>query len=167
MTSFRIRPRFTYTSKRSVHEVQMAVQEAFDRHQPDLLMESIPGHLVFRIPEPARHVWSPQLSVNLEWDEWEHEAIIRGLYGPNPQIWAMFTFGYAVLSLLGVFIGIIGSSQWSLGKEAPILWTLPILLAGGVGLYFLSQFGQKMGAEQTFTLHHFIEKALGDRVIIR
>jgi hypothetical protein len=35
------------------------------------------------------------------------------------------------------------------------------------GLYFVSQIGQKLGAEETFALHHFVEENLGVKIHIK
>jgi hypothetical protein len=43
---------------------------------------------------------------------------------------------------------------------------LPFFLGGLAILYFVAQTGQKMGAEQTFQLHHFFEESIGETVHI-
>jgi hypothetical protein len=58
---------------------------------------------------------------------------------------------------LALFVTIIGTSQLMLELPGRILWILPFLGGMGFFLYILSQTGQKLGAEQTFTLHHFFE----------
>jgi hypothetical protein len=167
MTSFRIRPRFTYLSRRTPESIQDHLQAEWTAKQPDCLLEMIPGHAVLKISPEHQHYWSPQLSLNLEWDEFGGETTIRGLYGPNPNVWALFFFSYAALGILAVFIGIIGFANLSLDKAAPILWVLPVLGIIAVVLYVFSQFGQKLGAEQTYELHHFFESAIGERVHIQ
>lgn len=124
----------------------------------------IPGHIVLKIPTELQHYWSPQLDLSIE--PHEEGTLIRGLYGPNPSVWVMFAFGYGAIAILAMFIAIIGFSQVSLGGNAPILWALPVLGGIAIGLYVASQIGQKLGAEQTFTLHHFFEEAIDAKVHI-
>jgi hypothetical protein len=43
---------------------------------------------------------------------------------------------------------------------------MPFLGLAAVVLYIIAQFGQKLGVEQTFTLHHFFERSIGSRIHI-
>lgn len=167
MTSIRVRPRFKQLVKLPPDELQAHLEERLSA--PDAICvkgNSAPGFIVIQIPHQEQHFWSPQLSLELEEDEEEGGTIVRGLYGPNPTIWALFTFGYATVGILALFTAIISFSTISLGKESPFVWLLPFYALAGLGLYFVSQFGQKLGAEQTFQIHHFFEEAIGDRVRI-
>jgi hypothetical protein len=49
---------------------------------------------------------------------------------------------------------------WGLG-----IATVMLLIA--IGMYLLAQFGQKIGAQQTFLLHQIYEEAAGQTVEIR
>ena len=121
--------------------------------------------ILLRIRPEERHFWSPQLSLSFEVDEEDKDfTIIRGLYGPNPTVWAFFTYGYAALGILAMFLGMYGFSKYSLNQDHSILWSLPVLAGLAVILYLIAQFGQKIGAEQMFTLHHFFENSIGHRV---
>ncbi len=168
MTSFRVRPRF----KREINESTDSLLEKL-RYQVALphapcTMSAIPSghtHIVLKILPEMRHYWSPQLSVSLETLE-NGNTLLRGLYGPAPSVWTLFTFGYAVLGVLSFFAFSLGFSQWSLGLPAPILWALPVLIVLALGLYISAQFGQKMGTAQTYQLHHFFEEALQVQVKI-
>ncbi len=162
MTSYRIRPRFQQIIATSPKEAQRRIQAYAQDHIDCHLVNSVPGHLTLKIPLTEQHYWSPQL--NLTFEEDDEGTLVRGLYGPNPTVWLLFLFGYGTLGTAALFIGIIGFSQKNLGIEAPILWVLPALLIAAVVLYFIAQFGQKIGAEQTFTLHHYYETAVGQRV---
>jgi hypothetical protein len=54
---------------------------------------------------------------------------------------------------------VVGAQAWGL-----IPFAVFLLLA--VGLYVLAQFGQKLGARQTYTLHLAYEAAIGETVAI-
>ena len=164
MTSLRIRPRFNQIIKEPQEKIEARLKSKLKDPELDCVGRVIPGFIVIKIPHSDRHYWSPQLSLSLE--EHEEGTLIRGLYGPNPTVWAMFTFGYSALGLIALFISIIGFSKISLGLEAPVLWALPILGGLAVILYFVAQTGQKIGVEQTFTIHHFYEESIGEKVHI-
>ena len=91
---------------------------------------------------------------------------VRGLYGPNPSIWGIFFLSYSALSIIGLFAGMVVLSQYMLKIDTPLWWVAPLCLALGGLLYIIAQTGQKIGAEQMFSLHHFYEETLGKRVHI-
>lgn len=124
----------------------------------------VEDHITLAIPAIDRHFWSPQLSLSFE--ETEEGTIIRGLYGPNPTVWAIFFFGYIALGILTLFALVAGSSQWMLGMGAPILWVIPVCAVVAIVMYFVAQAGQKMGAEEMYRMHHFYEETVGSVVHI-
>ncbi len=164
MSSFRIRPRFQQTIPGTASAFQQAVKAQLEKPGARCVGTVIPDFIILKIPQAERHYWSPQLSLSLE--EAEGNVLIQGLYGPNPSVWAIFFFGYAALGILSLFAGIIGFSRLSLGLEAQILWLLPVFGGIALALYFGAQAGQKVGAAQMFTLHHFLEEVTGVQVRI-
>ncbi len=164
MTSFRIRPRFKVFSDKSPIEIQQRIETRLESHADDCTGLLTPNYFIIKIPHEQRHFWSPQLSLHLE--EEEGQTVIRGLYGPHPNIWALFTFGYATVGFLTLFIAMTSLSKWSLGKSAMEIWALPIFIIIAIALYFSSQVGQKLGVEETFTIHHFLEEVLEQKIHI-
>ena len=164
MTSIRIRPRFKDTYNVDPKEVENLIRKHLKEPNCPCTAKIIPGFIVLRILQKEQHFWSPQLSLSFEKDENTGMTVIRGLYGLNPTVWAVFTFGYAAISISALFLGFYGFSQYSLGQEAPVLWSLPFLGLAALILYLVAQFGQKLGVEQTFALHHFFEGSVGHRI---
>lgn len=164
MTSIRVRPRFRQILQDTPRKIEEKISTKLKESKEDCVGKVIQGFIVLKIPLSERHYWSPQLSLSLE--DHEEGTLIRGLYGPNPTVWAMFTFGYSALGLIGLFVAIIGFSKKSLGMDAPVLWALPVLAGLAIILYFVAQTGQKIGVEQTFTIHHFFEDAIGKKIHI-
>lgn len=165
MSSIHIRPRFKAKYKMTPEEVGELVRNHMAELNCGCSAKILPGFIVLRIRPQDQHFWSPQLSLSFEKDEDDDAfTIIRGLYGPNPTVWAFFTYGYAALGIIATFIGMYGFSQYSLDQDAKILWVLPFLVLLALILYLIAQFGQKIGAEQMFTLHHFFEDSVGHRI---
>lgn len=164
MTSFRIRPRFKHLSPIPKNEIERMINQALSEKDAICVGESLPGHVNLKIPLKDRHFWSPQLTITL--DENEEGTIIRGLYGPNPTVWAIFFFGYVTIGVAIFFLAMLGFTRMSLGLSYGALWIIPGLLALGVILYFSAQMGQKLGAEQMFSLHHFYEELIHDKISI-
>ena len=167
MSSIHIRPRFKAKYKIKPDEVGELVRKHMAELDCGCSAKILKDFIVFNIRPDEQHFWSPQLSISFEADEEDKSfTVIRGLYGPNPTVWAFFTYGYVALAIIGTFLGMYGFSQYSLGQDAAILWSLPLLALAALLLYLVAQFGQKIGAEQMFTLHHFFEDSIGHRVHI-
>lgn len=163
MSSLRIRPRFKHVIEAEKEDLQRKIHDALQ--QEELLTYTVlPGHTYIRIDASHQHFWSPQL--HLTFQQENKNVIIGGLYGPNPALWAVFFFGYVVIGLLSLFVGMWGFAQHSLGMDSTILWAIPGLGFIGLVLYLASQAGQKMGAQQMFDIHHFYERFSKDRVLI-
>lgn len=162
MTSFRVRPRFKQISPLPIDTLVKQLNEKLESCPTCVEGMVFKTHGLFRIKPEEQHFWSPQLTISFE--ETPDGTIIRGMYGPHPTVWSIFTFGYAVLGLAFFFISIIGFVRLSLGLSHGILWVLPVIIVLLIILYIMSQVGQKVGAEQTFALHHFYEDAIGEKV---
>lgn len=165
MSSFRIRPRFKQKVKLSSKElVELLKKELNADEEKQCVGVVTDNYAAIKIPVKERHFWSPQLT--LSYDESEDITEIRGLYGPNPTVWAVFFFSYAILGIVGLFVLVIGFSRYSLGMSTSILWGLPITGVLAIILYIFAQTGQKLGAEHMYTLHHFFEELIHEKVHI-
>ncbi len=162
MTSFRIRPRFQLSVKMQPEEIKERFRLRIAEPGAPCTAAYFPQHIILRLPEEEQHFWSPRLELALEAQD--EGTLIRGLYGPSPQVWTFFTIAYGAIGTLALFIGIIGTSQLMLDLPGHILWVLPVLAGIALFLYVASQTGQKLGAEQTFTLHHFFEHTIAHKV---
>jgi len=165
MSSFRIRPRFRQQVKASFEEIQNHMKESLEADKNPYSAIYLPNQITLKIVPEKRHFWSPQLNITLE--EKDEGTLIRGLYGPNPSIWAMFFFAYSALGVIILFAGMVVLSQYSLGMDAPLWWVIPFCSALAIIVYFIAQTGQKIGAQEMFELHHFYENTLGEKVHIQ
>ena len=163
MSSFKIRPRFKHFISGNRESLEEKIIKNL-KESEELIYVYLPGHLYIKIHPKHQHFWSPQL--NLTFEEEENQVIVRGLYGPNPTIWAIFFFGYVILGILTLFIGMWGMTKYSLGMDYSILWSIPVFVALALVLYVSAQAGQKFGAQQMYDIHHFYEKTTGDRVSV-
>lgn len=164
MSSFRIRPRFRQEVGANVMEIQDRISKGLKKMDNPYTVTFLPNQITLKIPLETRHFWSPQLNITLE--QTDNGTLIRGLYGPNPSIWAMFFFAYSALGIIILFAGMVALSQLSLGMETPLWWVIPVCAALLIIIYLIAQTGQKIGAQQMFDLHHFYEETLGERIVI-
>lgn len=165
MSSFRLRPRFSQALDMSVEAAcERIVSHA--RAQADRCqVKSFPGYISLHVVEKDSHYWSPRLSLSLE-AEGPGRTRVEGTYGPNTNVWAAFLYGYMLVGSVGLFSSMLGACQVSLGMPAWGLWVAAGMLLIAIGMYFSAQFGQKIGAQQTFTLHRIYEEAVGQGVEI-
>lgn len=165
MTSFRIRPRFRFTTQSTPETIKKEMIEKINSHHQTFTSKTVQNHFIISIAGKEKHYWSPELHVVFEKLP-EGATLIRGLYGPNPNIWTFFTFAYSFVVLCILFLGIYEGCQYSLGIVNSFSWGIPILLGIGVLFYLVSQIGQKLAAEQTFAIHHFLEDTLHTHIEI-
>lgn len=79
----------------------------------------------------------------------------------------MFAFAYGTISILLAGLLVWGGVVWQMNDDPSLLaMGVPSLVGAGIIIYMIAQFGQKIGAEQMFTLHHFFEDAVKERVHI-
>lgn len=166
MTSIRIRPRFQQHITNNPKALIQLFEPYLTTDEDDYIVSIIPeNHVLIKIGASEHHFWSPQLWLTFE-TESDNTTLLRGLYSPEPSVWTLFVFGYGILGILTLFISIIGFSQLNLDMPAPILWALPFLGLLALGIYITAQMGQKIGAQQTFQLHQFLETTLKQKISI-
>lgn len=164
MSSFKLRPRFEKICDGQMSDLEEHFKDLLKDH-PEFTGTVSKSFARIRMCDDELHYWSPQLTLMLE--EHEKGTKIRGLYGPNPSVWAMFAFGYGSIATLIIGFLIWGGVKWQFEDDPFLITTgIPILLGAAVILYLVAQFGQKLGAEQMFELHHFFEDSIKQRVHI-
>ena len=161
MSSFRLRPGFSqHVLELDPEALRERIGREVQRHGSRCELLSFEGFICLRVPVEHRRFWSPRLHLSLE----PHAAggtLVRGTYGPNASMWSSFLYGYLLVGSVGLFSGILGWCQFSLGMTAWGLWIFWVMLAAAIGMYVLAQLGQKLGARQTFQLHQIYEQAVG------
>lgn len=166
MTSIRIRPRFQERISRSPESLMQLFEQQLMDSERRCVGTIIPdNHVLIKINPSERHFWSPQLWLTFD-TEPNGNTLLRGLYGPSPSVWTLFVFGYGALGVAALFIAMAGLAQLNLDMPAPILWALPVIALLALGIYITAQIGQKLGAQQTFELHHFLETTLEEKISI-
>lgn len=154
----RQRPRLDLT-------VPLPADEVATRLARGLLSSDLPcagrvasRHAWITIRDGERHFWSPNLDI--EFTEGPDGTVLRGRFGPQPAVWTMFVFIYAILGTAGTISLVMGLVQLSL-DSAP--WAL---LASGslyalIGFVYGAAFiGQGLGSGQIADIRLFVDRAL-------
>jgi len=160
-----VRPRFKKRCACIPADVEERVQKRLHAPESPVVGHFVEGYIVLKAPAAQRHFWSPQLSVSFEKDE-DGGTVIRGLYGPDPAIWAFFFYGRAIVGIIAMMVAIAGFSEWWLHGDLSYFLLLPVCLAVAAGLWAFARFGRKLGEEQTLVLHRFFEEAVGAHVVL-
>ena len=142
----------------SPEEIAIHLKEEVGNNEAGINGSVIDGHATLSLPQKDQHYWSPQLGLSFESSE--TGSVLRGLYGPRPEVWTMFVLFYSIIGFAALVAMVIGYSNWTLGQSAQILWAVPALIVVFLTLYLVSYFGQKMGRKQMIDLHTFVEQAL-------
>lgn len=160
MSSFGFRPHFSQHLDLTPDEVRKKLVGSVQAAAEGFEVRSFPGFVCLRIPEPERHFWSPRLNVSIDPEEGGGTRV-EGVYGPNANLWSIFLYSSLLLASTTIFGGCIGFAQHALGRPCWGLWIFGASLALGLALWLFAQFGQKLGANQTYRLHQLYESAMG------
>jgi hypothetical protein len=118
------------------------------------------GHVIIDIPMEENHFWSPQLNIEIE-RIGEKRSLVKGLFGPKPQVWTLFMFIHFAMAVAFVGFSIAAYVQWTLKGDYKTVFivtlSLPILW---IVMYFLGRIGKKTGHKQMNELHEFMMETL-------
>jgi len=158
MDFIEIRPRFKKITPDPVSELLPRLQGIIDDNPTELFGKIVHHHAVINIPTDQQHFWSPQLSLSFE--EHEKGTLIRGMYGPKPNVWLLFMFLYFFLGFVALVALVIGISRLNLGLPAYILWSVPFILGGIFVLWFSGKTGRKLGNKQIWQIHNLLKPTI-------
>lgn len=156
----RIRPSFNRVVPKSPDRVLRHIERALIQRDVPFTGAIYNRHALIDLPEENRHVWSPQLSLDVE--QHPDGARVRGLFAPRPSIWTFYVTAYAALGFGGLIGLVFGTSQMSLGMEASALWAVPFALVLAGLVYGTAWVGQRLSRDQLDALEDFIHDTLDD-----
>jgi len=119
---------------------------------------TLENHAYLKIPEEDQHYWSPEFHVTVE--KRKKEALVRGVIGPKPKVWTMFMFFYSAVVVLFFLGTAMGVSQWMLGMDSPMLWSIPACIILWVLIVVAAKIGQQKGKKQMIRLWRFVDHAV-------
>jgi len=155
-----LRPRFKISFEENKQKLIAKFQKNVKNTTCKYCVKDIDGHIVIDIPSEENHFWSPQLHIEIEKIE-ENKSIVKGLFGPKPQVWTFFMFIHFAMAFAFIGFSIVAYVKWSLKSEyqtalvvtlsLPILWII---------MYFLGRIGKRRGHKQMDELYGFMIKTL-------
>ena len=108
MSSFRVRPKFEMTSSKTIDTIISEVKKNLLHNTYNLQGQAMHDHITIQVNKDQRHYWSLQLSILMQREPNDIETKITGIYGPMPNDWTLFAMNYLAISVLFIFIAIIG-----------------------------------------------------------
>jgi ABC-type multidrug transport system fused ATPase/permease subunit len=155
-----LKPRFKIKREETVEQIITKFDKAFNSVNQKYIKKIVDHHIVIDIPKEKEHFWSPQLHLEIEKDD-EGITVIRGLFGPKPQIWTFFMFIHFAVAILFLVFAIMAYTKWSLKQNftrALIMTiTLPIFW---IILYIFGQLGKKKGYQQMVEIDNYVNNIL-------
>lgn len=153
-----IRPTFDHTLDLTVTQTAEALFAAIDPGG-EYPITVCGNHVVLTVPPTARHFWSPYLS--MEAVETGNGTELHGRFSPKPAVWTGFMLGYISLITAGFFGLMFGVSLMMIGRSSALAFVLAmVFLLSALGMYFMSQVGQRLAHAQMVELHKLVRTAL-------
>ena len=151
-----LRPRFTIDLEESTENVLNKFSEEFKKEDCAFIGSIVDGHVFISVSKKDEHFWSPQL--HLEILEKQHDkSLLKGLFGPKPQVWTLFMFVHFVIGVSFLGFGVMLYTRMSLESSIFFPLMMVILLPFiWVILYFLGKIGKGTGKNQMQKLHDFM-----------
>ena len=155
-----IRPRFSHFTDLEPVEVQRTLVAGVKDKEGRFEVKNFPGFTCLRIAEQDRHFWSPRLILSIDPED-DGRTQVTGLYGPNANVWAILLYAYLFVGCAGLFGGILGWVQSTLGNTPWGLWIFAGSAVLITGLFLMARIGRKIGEPQISQLHEAYEGAMG------
>lgn len=168
MSEFEIRPRYKFRNAASVSELDATLNRVMKENAErwPLNVRQTTGHRIFSYRPPAKHLWSPEMDLNLEEDKDNGGTIIRVLIGPASAVWTFFMFLYSICAIV-LFGGFILSySQYALGKDIWGFWLIPISVFMAIAVFLAGYWGKKRARRQMINFKKFFDRAFPESILL-
>jgi Na+/melibiose symporter-like transporter len=151
-----LKPRFKIERNESKDLIIEKFKKEFSSGNCIYCTKIIDHHIVIDVPKEEDHFWSPQLHIEVESNK-ENKTIVKGLFGPKPQVWTFFMFIHFAVAVAFIVFFVVAYTRWNLKQDytfalimciaMPVLWII---------LYLLGQLGKKKGYKQMVQLDTFL-----------
>ncbi len=159
-SNIHLRPRF----KMEFDESQEQLIEKFRDNLKDVdckyCSKIVDGHIIIDVPLEENHFWSPQLNIEIE-KVTDKKSIVKGLFGPKPQVWTLFMFFHFAVAV--AFVGFLMMAYVKYMIKENYTFSLTMIIALPFFwfiLYFLGRMGRKTGHGQMNELYNFMMNTL-------
>jgi hypothetical protein len=155
-----LRPRFTIELNENQQKILNRFLEEFKNDATKISGNVVDGHIFISVSKKDEHFCSPQLHLEVI-EKTQHTTLLKGLFGPKPQVWTLFMFIHFIIGFSFLAFGVLFYTRFSLDESLffpismlialPFVWTI---------LYFLGKIGKDTGKNQMIALHDFMIKVI-------
>jgi hypothetical protein len=150
--SIPLRYRFQEDVNLSFEKIIENVKHQKELQKPNFFIKHLDDHVWINLAKENRKYYSPHLHLELLKKD-ENTTHIRGLYGPDPQIWTFFMFLHFFIALGFILISMLAYSNYTLNKTILFeISTMIFLTFSWIFLYFFAKSIRKLGIPQTHDL---------------
>jgi len=151
-----LRPRFRIDFEESETNLMERFKANLNGGDCKYCSKIIDQHIVIDVPFDEDHFWSPQLNIEIVKGE-TTESIVKGLFGPKPQVWTLFMFLHFAVGITFLIFLTLLYVRWTFESSLVFPTIMVILLPIiWVTLYFIGRLGRRKGKEQMEELHDFM-----------
>ena len=155
-----LRPRFKMDFSESQQEIISKFKANLNEGNCKYCSKIVDEHIIIDVPTEENHFWSPQLNIEIEKIN-DKETIVKGLFGPKPQVWTLFMFFHFAVAVAFIGFSVMAYVQWSIHTDYSFALTMVLALpAIWFVMYFLGRIGKKTGHKQMDELYKFMMKTL-------
>ena len=155
-----LRPRFSIDLDTSKDKILQIFSGELNNENDKISGNIVDGHIFISIGKKDDHFLSPQLHLEII-EKTSETSILKGLFGPKPQVWTLFMFVHFVIGFAFLAFCVVLYTRVSLNTSLffPILMMI-ILPLVWILLYFLGKIGKSTGKHQMNHLHDFMLKVI-------
>lgn len=154
----RPRPRFELSTAFSPSEAKERVERLLEEND-DVSGMVMEGRIELTIPPPEQHLWSPQLTIDIE-ESADSGSTLRARFGPHPHVWTMYMAGFAILLTGAMVSAVFGFSQWVINHDPWAFWLTPVFGILAALVFGAAFVGQGLSSEQMYLLRSFLTHAI-------
>lgn len=113
--------------------------------------------------DPARHFWSPHLTIEVRASD--GGSVVAGRFNPSPAIWTAYLLGSLALLTIAVGGSMWGVAQVMLHESPWALLAMPICTVVGAVMWWASAVGQRLARAQMDDMHRAVEAVVAPMVV--
>lgn len=117
-------------------------------------------HLQLAIKRPARHRWSPWLTIEVRPHEDQPGSDVFGRFNPSPGIWTAYMLGSLALFTIAFVALMWGCAELVMRKPPHALWVIPACFAVLIVMWLISAAGQRLAADEMARMRDAVERAV-------
>jgi len=158
--AYEIRPSFTIEHAAQATALADHLQHTFSDTANGINVQRVGQHIVLTPSAETWHLWSPWLHIEIE--DADTGSLIRAKFGPHPNLWTSFMFGYFTLGSTVFFAGFFAAAQMFTGQSPWAWWITGAAVLGLIAMWVTAKVGQGLSFEQMHLLRNRLDETLAN-----